>query len=82
MRTTVTLDDDVAEKLKAEERRSGRSFKETLNATLRRGLALKKRVKKAERFRVVARDLGSLRPGMNLDNVAELLEQVEGPMAR
>ena len=39
MRTTVTLDPDVAEKLKrlAHERRT--SFKETLNDALRRGLS-------------------------------------------
>jgi hypothetical protein len=28
---------------------------------------------------VKARDLGDLRPGLSLDNIAELLEQVEGP---
>ena len=39
MRTTLTLDDDVAAKLKAELRRAGRSFRDVVNETLRRGLA-------------------------------------------
>jgi hypothetical protein len=32
-------------------------------------------------FRVQARDLG-LRPGLQLDNVTELLEQIDGPAHR
>jgi hypothetical protein len=31
-------------------------------------------------FRVMARDLGRLRPGISIDAVAALLEQVEGPL--
>lgn len=33
-------------------------------------------------FKVSARDLGELKPGLNLNNVAELIEQVEGPLHR
>ena len=33
-------------------------------------------------FRVETRDLGGLKPGLSLDNVAELIEQVEGPLHR
>jgi uncharacterized protein (DUF4415 family) len=45
MRTTLTLDDDVVAKLKEEMRRSGRSFKETVNAVLRNGLNAPKKNK-------------------------------------
>ena len=38
MRTTVTLDDDVADKLHDRMRQSGGSLKDTLNDCLRRGL--------------------------------------------
>ena len=38
MRTTLTIEDDVAKELKAEVRQSGRSFKDVVNAALRRGL--------------------------------------------
>lgn len=38
MRTTLTLDDDVADKLKTFVRRKNVSFKEAVNLLLRRGL--------------------------------------------
>jgi hypothetical protein len=82
MRTTLTLDDDVAAKLKAEARRTGRPFRELVNETLRRGLASKRITPQRAPFRINARDLGNLKPGLSLDNVAELLEQVEGPLHR
>lgn len=80
MRTTLTLDEDVAAKLKSEARRSGHAFRKIVNDTLRRGLANRPPSPPREPFRVVARDLGELRPGLTLDNVADLLEQVEGPL--
>ena len=82
MRTTLTLDDDVAAKLKAETRRSGRSFRDTVNETLRRGLVARRAATARASFTVVARDLGRLRPGLSLDSVADLVEQAEGPQHR
>lgn len=82
MRTTLTLDDDVAAKLKAEARRSARSFRDVVNEALRRGLAVRRAPAAREPFRIDARDLGDLRPGLSLDNVAELIEQVEGGLHR
>lgn len=82
MRTTLTLDDDIAAKLKSEARRSGLTFREAVNTAIRRGLASRAAAKGREPFRVVARDLGELRPGLSLDNIAEVLEQVEGPLHR
>lgn len=80
VRTTLTLDDDVAAKLKAEATRSGRAFRDVVNETLRDGLTVRRPPRRREPFRVKARDLGELRPGIGLDNVGELLEQLEGPM--
>lgn len=77
MRTTLTLDDDVAAKLKAEVRRSGNSFKQVVNEVLRRELN-KPAAKALPPFKVKARPLGE-RPGLNYDNISELLEQIEGP---
>jgi plasmid stability protein len=82
MRTTLTLDDDVAAKLKAESRRAGRSFRDVVNDTLRRGLASQPRRSTRKPFTVVSRDLGDLRPGLSLDNIWELIEQVEGHRSR
>lgn len=39
MRTTLTLDDDLAAELNRTARHSGKSFKEVVNATIRRGLS-------------------------------------------
>jgi hypothetical protein len=82
MRTTLTLDDDVAAKLKAESRRAGRSFREIVNETLRRGLVQRGASVPRQTFAITARDLGDLKPGLSLDNVAELIEQVEGALHR
>ena len=77
VRTTLTLDDDVATKLKAAMRRTGQSFRDVVNDTLRRGLMTAPRAAR-EPFRVQTRSLGGLRAGLSLDNVAALLEHVEG----
>ena len=79
MRTTLSLDDDVAAKLKAQVRRTGRAFKDVVNDALRRALASPPAARARPPFAVKARDLGRVRPGLNLDNIGELLEQVEGP---
>jgi hypothetical protein len=82
MRTTLTLDDDVAAKLKAEQSRAGLPFKEIVNETLRRGLASRRVGSRRQAFRVTARDLGGLKPGLSLDNIAELMEQTESSLHR
>ena len=82
MRTTLTLDEDVAAKLQARARRSGRPFREIVNETLRRGLARPSADAARAPFKVEARDLGRLRPGLRLDNIGEVLEQLEGPLHR
>ncbi len=82
MRTTLTLDDDVAAKLKSEARRSGLTFREAVNGAIRRGLASRVEARRKAPFRVIARDLGALRPGLSLDNIAEVLEGIEGAMHR
>ena len=78
MRTTVTLDDDVAAKLQAEMRRqrSG-TFKQIVNDVLRRGLLVRRELAASKPFRVRARRMGKMQ-GLNYDNVGELLEYVEG----
>jgi hypothetical protein len=81
VRTTLTLDDDVAAKLKAETRRTGRPFRDVVNDALRRGLLVSRPPKRAP-FRVRTRSLGGLRPGLRLDSIADLLEQIEGPLHR
>ena len=82
MRTTVTLDEDVAVKLRAEARRTGKPFKTILNECVRVALSASRGRARPPSFRIAPRDLGALRPGLSLDNVSELLDLVEGPEAR
>jgi hypothetical protein len=77
----LTVDDDVALKLRAEVRRSGQSLKYVVNHFLRLGLSARQRPCAATPFVVKARPLG-LRPGLNYDNIGEMLEQVEGALHR
>ena len=77
MRTTLTLDDDIAVKLNAEMKRSGKTFKETVNEFLRIGLSVCRELQSAGRFKVEARPLGVI-PGLNYDCLGELLEEDEG----
>ena len=81
MRTTLTLDDDLVAKLKAEVRRSGKSMKEVVNDYLRRGLHAHRALRTQEPFKVRAKNL-KLHEGLSYENVAELLEQLEGPSHR
>ena len=78
----MTLDDDVAAKLEAEARRTGLSFKETVNTVLRIGLAAKRGKLPRNPFKVKALPLEPLDPNFNFDNVEALLDQVDGPSRR
>jgi hypothetical protein len=52
MRTTLTLDDDVADFLKAQSRLHDKPFKQVVNEVLRRGMAPAPREEDRPRFRV------------------------------
>ena len=82
MRTTLTPDDDIAAKLKTESQRTGQPLREIVNETLRRGLESRRATAQWRAFKVTARDLGNLKPGLSLDNIAELIEHVEGSFHR
>ena len=80
MRTTLSLDDDVARLLDKESRKSGASFKETVNHFLRLGLMAGKRPLRKP-FVVMPRKL-KLPAGQSYDNVGQLLDSLEGPAHR
>lgn len=81
MRTTLTLDEDVAAKLRSEARKKGKPFKQVVNEALRQGLVVRTATRKSTPFRVKARPM-RLRPGLSLDSISDLIEQVEGPFHR
>lgn len=74
MRTTLTLDDDVAILLKKEARRAGEPFKQVVNRYLRLGLTAPKQPPRKP-FKVKPWSL-QLPP---FKKVEELLEYLEGP---
>ena len=81
VRTTLTIEDDVAAKLRSEMRRGGGSFKETVNRLLRMALNAPPPMRSRRPFVVHARPLGH-KAGIDYDNIGELIEQIEGPAHR
>ena len=77
MRTTLTLDPDVAAKARKAANKLGKPFKEVINAALRTGLEQVLNPPAAKLYRTKPRPLG-LRRGFSYDNIAELLARAEG----
>jgi hypothetical protein len=76
VRTTLTLDPDVAQELKTRMAARKSSFKEVVNETLRQGLAAKPKSEPTEVFRVEARSLG-LKPGIDPNKLNQLVDELE-----
>ena len=79
MRTTLTLDDDVAIALERLRRRRREPLKQVVNAALRAGLSALEARPKATRepFRTQPASLGPPRL-KNLDNISDVLAFAEG----
>lgn len=77
MRTTLTLDDDVAAQLERLRRQRDLKLRELVNDALRRGLRdIGGEPRKREVLRTRTFDMG--KPLINIDNVAEALGHLEG----
>ena len=76
MRTTLTLDADVAAKVKRTIHQRKRPLKEVVNAALRLGLAQMDQPAPARPYVTKARPLG-LRAGLSYDNIADVLSRAE-----
>jgi len=77
MRTTLTLDDDVAARLERLRRDRDESLKDVVNDALRRGLdELTRRPQQRESFRTESADLGRLRLP-SIDNISDTLAAAE-----
>lgn len=70
MRTTITLDPDVAARLAELQRERGVSFKDAVNETLRRGLGAAGAGEGA--YRMPTRVLG-IKPGIDIDRIRDEL---------
>lgn len=82
MRTTLTLDDDVAAKLSSASRKSGKPFKQVVNAALRRGLLEMQAARQSDEFAVQPQRMGALKAGLTLDKTSAVLEEADGPHQR
>ncbi len=76
MRTTLTLDDQLAQELKEVAHKAGKPFKEVVNETLRKGLR-SKRAASPKPYRLTTVSLGAVRPGVNLDKALSLADAIE-----
>ncbi|MGH9188092.1 MAG: antitoxin [Acidimicrobiales bacterium] len=74
MRTTVTLDPDVAALLKKRMKERGMGFKQALNDALRSGLTEPR--KRSKPFRTRTFNMG-FPPNVNLDKALQLAGQLE-----
>ncbi|MGH6921731.1 MAG: DUF2191 domain-containing protein [Geminicoccaceae bacterium] len=76
MRTTLTIDERIAKALEDLAYRSGRSFEEVVDETLRAGLAAKG-AGKARPYVVRPAALGGPMPGISLDKALALADAIE-----
>lgn len=81
MRTTLTLDEDVALLLRREIRRSGEPLKQAVNRCLRTALTSRRPAVQPEPFKVTPIDF-RLPDGIDTDKTSSILEALEGPMYR
>ena len=77
MRTTLTLDEQIARALKAAAHRSGKPLKQVVNETLRAGLAAGHSPGRARPYRVKPASLGGVLPGFDLDKALRLADALE-----
>ena len=76
MRTTMTLDKDVAARL--EKLRRTRPFKEIVNEALRAGLDEIERGQRGKESRYSIKSVKGYPLRTNLDNIAEVIAEVDG----
>lgn len=74
MRTTITLEPDVAARLKRLSR--GSRFKDVVNEVLRRGLERAEAKEPVREYRIRAVNMAPRRT--DLDNIGEVLAEIEG----
>ena len=76
VRTTLTLDDDLAGLLKRRARELGIPFKEVVNRTIRAGLGAAAASRDHTPPKVPSHSFG-FRPGIDLDKLGQLLDELE-----
>ena len=75
MRTTLTIEDSVDRKLKELAFKTGKSYKQVVNETLKKGLSLRDYPK--QEYSLTPRDMGEPAAGYNLDKALALAGDLE-----
>ncbi len=76
MRTTVTIEDDLAAQLEQLRKREGLSYRAALNQVLRIGLQAKSAPPKPKLYKTPTMNLG-LKPGIDLTRLNSLVDELE-----
>ncbi len=76
MRTTLTLDDDVADFLKDQSRLHNKPFKQVVNEVLRRGMTSSSKSPEPLPFKIVPNRSG-LAPGIDPHKLNQLNDQLD-----
>lgn len=77
MRTTLTLDDDLAARLKKLAFEQDKPFKQVVNETLRTGLGAAQAPPRARRYRIRPAAMGEARRDVDLDKALRLADTLE-----
>jgi hypothetical protein len=77
MRTTLTIDDKIAQKLKNIAHDTGKSYKQVVNETLRAGMQARGDLAAAKPYRLKPESLGEAAAGYDLVKALALAEHLE-----
>jgi len=78
MRTTIRLNYELLAQAREAAAKSGRTLTAVIEDALRLALTPKKEQPKRRRVRLPSSGSGGLRPGVNLDSTADLLDIMDG----
>jgi hypothetical protein len=76
MRTTLTVDDDLAGLLKQRARELGMTFNEAVNRTIRAGISEATATRRDPTPKTISHSFG-FRPGIDLDKLGQLADELE-----
>ena len=76
IRTTMTLEPDIADALKRRAKRTGQPFRRNVNEVIRLGL-LAEKSRPSRSYRIKPLSLGGVAPGIDLDRSLRLADALE-----
>ncbi len=77
MRTTLTIEEDVAVRLTELQKKKGISFKNAVNLLLRKGLLAEEEPQKVKPFKIKARSLGKPLIDVNFDKISDVMDKLD-----